>query len=63
MSKKSRPGILCEKCGSYYDRQDGGCDCEKNPDARAQIVERNQAIMKKAYSNPVPRAYLEFDYK
>lgn len=67
MSKKS-PGIRCEECGSYYDRQDGRCDCKTNPDAKPstrQIIEHNKAMMKTAYSNSrrINQAYLNFDFK
>lgn len=68
MSKKS-PGIRCTECGSYYDRQDGQCDCKTNPDimpsTRHQIVEHNKVMMKTAYSNNrrINQAYLNFDFK
>lgn len=62
MSKKS-PGIRCADCGSYYDRQDGQCDCKTNPEARISILHTDK--MKKAYSNSrrIHQAYLNFDFK
>ena len=67
MPKKS-PGIRCTECGSYYDRQDGQCDCKTNPDvmpSTRQIVEHNKVVMKTAYSNNhrITQAYLNFDFK